>query len=81
MSRRIRTDLLILEAPEPWGPFSFVYAEELWQGREFNPYCPRVPLKWMAADGLSGWMQFSGSWGEQTYLYRSHVRPFRLLLR
>ncbi len=77
------TDLLILESPEPWGPFSLVYFEEYWEGREFNPYCPRLPLKWMEADGLMGWLQFSGSWGPQGQAagyYRSNIRRFRLIV-
>ena len=77
------TDLLIFESPEPWGPFSLVHAEEYWEGKEFTPYCPRVPLKWMDADGVSGWLQFSGSWsehGQANNYYRSNVRPFRLLM-
>jgi hypothetical protein len=75
------TDLLVLEAPEPWGPFSLVHFEEYWEGKEFNPYCPRVPLKWMAPDSRSGWLQFSGSWGpagQKAGYYRSNVRQFRL---
>jgi hypothetical protein len=78
------TDLLVFDAPEPWGPFSLVHAEEYWEGKEFNPYCPRIPLKWMAPDGLSGWLQFSGSWGaagQKAGYYRSNVRPFQLRLR
>lgn len=77
------TDLLVLEAPEPWGPFSLVHAEEHWEGKAFNPYCPRIPLKWMSADGTDGWMQFSGSWsksGQAAGYYRSNVRRFRLQL-
>jgi hypothetical protein len=77
------TDLIILESPEPWGPFALVHFEEHWQGKEFTPYCPRVPLKWMGTDGVSGWMQFSGSWGpagQKAGYYRSNVRPFRLLM-
>jgi hypothetical protein len=77
------TDLVILDAPEPWGPFTLVHFEEYWQGREFNPYAPRVPLKWMGADGVSGWIQFSGSWepaGQKAGYYRSNVRPFRLVM-
>jgi hypothetical protein len=31
------TGLLILEAPEPWGPFSLVRHEKYWEGSEFNP--------------------------------------------
>jgi len=30
------TDLLILEAPEPWGPFSLVHFEEYWEGKEMT---------------------------------------------
>jgi hypothetical protein len=76
------TDLVILEAPEPWGPFSVVHTEEFWQGQKFTPYCPRVPLKWLNADGTSGWIQFSGNWSPegQKDAYRSNVRPFRLAL-
>jgi len=77
------TDLLILDAPEPWGPFSFVYHEELWEGKAFTPYCPRVPLKWMADDHKSGWIQFSGTWSQsreaqENGYYRSNIRPFKL---
>jgi len=78
------TDLLVFESPEPWGPFSLVYFEEYWQGKEFNPYCPRIPLKWMEPDGITGWMQFSGSWGPEAQkkgYYRSNVRKFRLKMR
>jgi len=75
------TDLLILEAPEPWGPFSLVHHEELWEGKETTPYCPRIPLKWMEADGVTGYMQFSGTWGENSAEhYRSNVRKFKLEL-
>ena len=78
------TDLLVFEAPDPWGPFSLVHLEEYWEGKAYNPYCPRVPLKWMNADGVSGWLQFSGSWspaGQKAGYYRSNVRPFRLKMR
>ena len=78
------TDLLILDAPEPWGPFSMVHFEEFWEGKAFTPYCPRLPLKWMAADGRSGYIQFSGSWSpraQKLNYYRSNVRPFRLKMR
>jgi len=78
------TDLLVFESPEPWGPFSLVHFEEYWEGKEFNPYCPRVPLKWIESDGVTGWLQFSGSWGKsarQAGYYRSNVRQFRLKMR
>ena len=78
------TDLIIYEAPEPWGPFSLVHFEEYWEGKETNPYCPRLPLKWMAPDGVTGWLQFSGSWGKHGQavgFYRSNLRQFRLKMR
>ena len=46
------------------------------------------PMTWaddgeiyMEADGLTGWLQFSGSWsptGQAAGFYRSNVRRFRL---
>jgi hypothetical protein len=78
------TDLLVLESPSPWGPFSFVHYEEFWEGKLFNPYCPRLPLKWLEGDGVTGWPQFSGSWGpygQAEGYYRSNVQKFRLKLK
>ena len=72
------SSLVIYDAPEPWGPFTLVCFEEDWESREMNPYCPRIPLKWIEADGLTGWLQFSGSWSDKHPTYRSHVRRFRL---
>ena len=77
------TDLIIFESPEPWGPFSLVHEEEYWEGKEFTPYAPRVPLKWMEPDGLTGYIQFSGSWeppGQEAGFYRSNIRKFKLLV-
>jgi len=77
------TDLLVFDAPNPWGPFSLVHFEEYWEGKEFNPYCPRVPMKWLSEDNLSGHLLFSGSWhGEmKDKAYRASVRPFKLILK
>lgn len=78
------TDLLVFDAPEPWGPFSLAYFEEYWEGKQFNPYCPRLPLKWLDSDGITGWLQFSGSWsqtGQKLGYYRSNIRRFRLKMR
>jgi len=74
------TDLIILESPEPWGPFSLVHYEELWEGKEFTPYNPRIPLKWMDAGHKSGWLQFSGTWvsTHDGGFYRSNIRKFKL---
>ncbi|MDR1438543.1 MAG: DUF4185 domain-containing protein [Clostridiales bacterium] len=77
------TELLVFESPEPWGPFSLVFREECWEDREFNPYAPRLPLKWMEPDGATGWLLFSGNWsgeGYQAGYYRASVRKFRLKL-
>ena len=77
------TDLLVLEAPNPWGPFSLVHFEEFWEGQAYNPYCPRVPVKWLSDDNLSGHLLFSGSWNAATQatVYRPNIRPFRLRLK
>jgi hypothetical protein len=78
------TDLLVFESPEPWGPFSLVHFEEYWEGKDFNPYCPRLPLKWVESDGVTCWLQFSGNWGpegQKAGYYRSNVRQFRLIMK
>lgn len=78
------TDLLVFESAEPWGQFSLVHFEEFWEGKSFNPYCPRLPLKWVESDGTTCWLQFSGSWspeGQKNGYYRSNVRQMRLLMK
>ena len=79
------TDLFIFESPEPWGPFSLVYFEEYWEGKTFNPYCPRLPLKWVEPDGVTCWMQYSGSWSplpeaQEGKYYRSNIRKFKFII-
>ncbi len=77
------TELMIYDAPHPWGPFTLVHDEAIWESRDMNPYCPRLPLKWLHANGneLIGWIQFSGSWRKNSLHYRSHVRKFKMLIR
>lgn len=80
------TRLIVYDAPEPWGPFTLVHYEPAWETQEMNPYCPRLPLKWMEPDGVTGWLQFSGSWldlpnYQKSPHYRSHIRKFRLRVR
>lgn len=52
-------DLVILEAPEPWGPFSFVAHES-----NFGPsngYSAGFPIKWISADGRDLWLKWSAN--------------------
>jgi len=74
------TELMIYDAPHPWGPFTLVHQEAMWEGKEMNPYCPRLPLKWLKVNGdeIDGWLQFSGSWRKTSTEYRSHVREFKM---
>jgi hypothetical protein len=76
------SELFAYEAREPWGPFRLVHHEDSWEDAETTPYCPRLPLKWVkqSEKEITGWLQFSGSWRENSKHYRSHVRPFRLSL-
>jgi hypothetical protein len=76
------SELIVYEAPEPWGPFSLVHHEDPWESADLNPYNPRVPLKWYDHDLNEGWLVFSGNWRDEgaTPLYRAHARKFRLLL-
>jgi CheY-like chemotaxis protein len=77
------SELFVYEALEPWGPFSLVHHELQWEDRETTPYCPRLPLKWLreSEKGITGWLQFSGSWRQNSKHYRSHIRPFRLVVK
>jgi len=86
-SSRKGSGLVILEAPQPWGPYSVVHVENPWETVLECPYNPRIPLKWMEPDGITGWLQ-SSSWNlptasdpKEKLLYRSHVRRFRLKMR
>jgi len=74
------TELMIYDAPQPWGPFTLVHQEAMWEGKDMNPYCPRLPLKWLKVNGdeIDGWLQFSGSWRKTSTDYRSHVHEFRM---
>ncbi len=77
------SELTIYDAPHPWGPFTLVHHEDVWESVDMNPYCPKLPLKWLQVqDGqLVGWIQFSGTWRQNSSHYRSHVRQFRMILR
>jgi hypothetical protein len=41
-------------------------------------------LKWVEPDGVTGWLQFSGSWGkagQKLLAYRFNVRQFHLEMK
>ncbi|MGI8410958.1 MAG: hypothetical protein ACR2LV_00310 [Solirubrobacteraceae bacterium] len=53
------SQLVMLEAPHPWGPFSFVASEP-----EFGPsngYDPGFPLKWISANGRDLWLKWAAN--------------------
>ena len=53
------SELVILEAPHPWGPFSFVAHEP-----EFGPsngYGAGFPIKWISANGQNLWMKWAAN--------------------
>jgi hypothetical protein len=77
------SELIVYDAPEPWGPFTIVHHEDPWESVELNPYNPRLPLKWFDHERLEGWLLFSGSWRLDglSPTYRAHVRKFRLKAR
>lgn len=77
------TELQLYEGPTPWGPWGLVYREEPWGGPEHACYLPHVPAKWLDADGLGGWMLYSGDWEATHYSKRQYygyvTQKFRLL--
>jgi hypothetical protein len=53
------SELVMLEAPHPWGPFSFVA-----RGDYFGPsngYDPAFPEKWISANGQDLWMIYAAN--------------------
>jgi hypothetical protein len=72
-------ELTVLEADNPWGPFSLVYYEWMWGKREGGHYCPRIPLKWFNQDTLSGYLLYSGNWETITPYYMPQVRAFKFI--
>ncbi len=74
-----QTELLVLEAPHPWGPWRLVHHDPAWE-TPHTAYLPQVPTTWLDADGLGGWMVFSGDWngdhGPDSY-YGFMTRHFR----
>lgn len=51
--------LVILEAPHPWGPFSFVATE-----RYFGPsngYAPGFPISWISPNGRDLWLKWGAN--------------------
>jgi hypothetical protein len=56
---RTGSELVILDAPHPWGPFSFVT-----RGSYFGPsngYDPAFPVKWISQNGQDLWMIWSAN--------------------
>jgi hypothetical protein len=52
-------ELVILEAPHPWGPFSFVADEP-----DFGPsngYAAGIPASWISANGQDLWLKWSAN--------------------
>lgn len=52
-------ELVILEAPHPWGPFSLV-AREPYFGPS-NGYSPSFPVSWMSLNGRDLWMKWAAN--------------------
>jgi hypothetical protein len=53
-----------------------------WGGPDHACYLPHIPAKWLDADGLGGWMLYSGDWEVTHYpkqpYYGYMTRKFRL---
>jgi hypothetical protein len=49
----------VFDAPEPWGPWTTLYYDPLWSGRN-RTYHHRIPPKWISGDGRTFWLLYSG---------------------
>jgi hypothetical protein len=50
--------LLIYDAPEPWGPWTLLFATDKWDTAPGES--ASFPTKWMSPDGRTAWLVFSG---------------------
>lgn len=53
------SELVIMEGPHPWGPFSFV-ARGVYFGPS-NGYDPTIPLKWISNHGQDIWLAWAAN--------------------
>jgi len=53
------SSLGIFDAPEPWGPWTTVYYDDHWAGKD-RVYHHKFPTKFMSADGRTMWLLYSG---------------------
>jgi len=75
------SELTILEANQPWGPFSLVHYEWMWYKRDACCYTPRIPLKWFDYENLTGYLLHSGNWETQVPYYLPQIRKFKFTIR
>jgi hypothetical protein len=60
--------IAILDAPEPWGPWTTVYYTAQWDEGFTFEY--QFPQKWISADGLTMYMVFSGTGINDAFVVR-----------
>jgi hypothetical protein len=65
----------ILDAPEPWGPWTVAWSADGWDGRDTHGY--RIPAKWISRDGQAMWLIYSGRGEDDAFC----LRRMRLNLR
>jgi hypothetical protein len=51
--------LMILESPTPWGPFSYVAGEPMFGPS--NGYSAGIPVSWISADGRDVWLKWAAN--------------------
>jgi hypothetical protein len=74
-----RTTLILLEAPRPWGPWSWFHVEQDW-GNAY--YGPALPATWFERDGKRMWLTASGTfWGHPRPDYSLVAQPLELGLQ
>jgi hypothetical protein len=63
----------VFDAPEPWGPWTTVYYDDLWSSEGWMIH-HKFPTAWTSADGCTTWLAFSGQ-------YKPGGRDYCLLAR
>ena len=77
----VASELQLYESVNPWGPWSVIYSENPWGGKNHTNYLGQMPAKWLSSDGLSGTILYAGDYTRDGAHYGFITQSFKLKLK
>ena len=77
----VASELQLYESVNPWGPWSVIYSENPWGGKNHTNYLGQMPAKWLSSDGLSGTILYAGDYTRDGAHYGFVTQSFKLKLK